>query len=439
MRNTLRSRTLAAAVVVALVFGVGFATSASSATKKVSKSNLKGTLTVLTKFADPLYAPYFQSVANAFQKANPGLKLNFQQVADQPYKDKIRVLATAGKLPDVYFSWAGDFAGKFVRAGMAADLTKDLKSAWGKSLAPAAVNAFQYSGKSFGVPIDLDAKVFVYNKKLFAQAGVTVPTSFDGLLATCDKLKAANIQPIAFGNQFGWPAIHYLTQLNAQNVPAKTLVADYDPKIGNFRDPGYVKALQEFLQINSHCLTPNANAIAHHGARADLTSGKAAMQYVEVVEFGAYSAQAAGADFASNWDFFPMPPIAGAKGDNHALTGAPDGFLVNSKTKNRAAAIAFLQFLTSKANAQQMTKQLGWLSPVAGSTTPSNSDAHLQKALATIQHASSMAIWLDTVTHAEVANAYLSGAQALLDGTKTPEQVMSDVQAAADRAKALVG
>ena len=436
MRKQTFTRAVAALGIAALTVGVAVSAPATAAPTAAKK--LTGTLTVLTKFADPAYAPYFQSVADAFQKANPGLKLDFQQVGDQPYKDKIRVLTTAKKLPDVYFSWAGDFAGKFVRAGLAADLTKELNSAWGKSLAPAAVSAFQYSGKKYGVPINLDAKVFVYNKKLFAQAGVKVPSTFANLLTACDKLKAAGIEPIAFGNQFGWPAIHYMTQLNAQNVPAATLNSDYDPKVGKFTHPGYVKALDQFMQINSHCLTQKSNGIAHGTARANLTAGKAAMQYVEIVEFPNYDSAKVGADFASVWDFFPMPPIAGAAGDQGALTGAPDGFMISSKTKNKAAAVAFLQFLTNKSNAQKMTADLGWLSPVAGSTTLDNSDDHLQKALTTIQSAKSMAIWLDTVTHADVANAYLAGVQGMLDGSKSSADVMNDVRAAAARAKTTV-
>ena len=53
-----------------------------------------------------------------------------------------------------------------------------------------------------------------------------------------------------------------------------------------------------------------------------------------------------------------------------------------------------------------------------------------------ISTASSMAIWLDTVTHIDVANAYLNGVQAMLDGTKTAADVVADVQAAAVTAKA---
>ena len=42
-----------------------------------------------------------------------------------------------------------------------------------------------------------------------------------------------------------------------------------------------------------------------------------------------------------------------------------------------------------------------------------------------IDKASQFAIWLDTVTNADVAGAYLSGVEGIIDGSQTPQQVMS--------------
>ena len=56
-----------------------------------SPTTKSGTLSIITKFADPKYAPYFVEMANAYDAANPGVKVDLQQVGDQPYKDKIRV------------------------------------------------------------------------------------------------------------------------------------------------------------------------------------------------------------------------------------------------------------------------------------------------------------------------------------------------------------
>jgi raffinose/stachyose/melibiose transport system substrate-binding protein len=397
----------------------------------------KGELTFLHKYPEPERAPYFQKVASDYEAAHPGVKINIQAAGDQPIKDKLRVLTSSHQLPDIYFSWPGDFTGKFVRAGLAADLTSAVKGTdWEKSMPPAAWDAYTQDGKIYGVPISLDAKVFAYNTAIFKKNGISVPKTLDDLMAACGKLKAAGVEPIAFGNQFGWPAIHYLTELNAKFVPQATLDKDYRPQTATWSDPGYVKALQTFQTLNKACLTKGANGIEHEAAQAQLLNGKAAMQYLEVVEFRNLTKKGgAPASFADNWSFFRMPDVPGAAGDPKALTGAPDGFLVNNQSQNKDTAIDFLKFLTNKENGQKIVSQAGFLSPVAGSLTPQNSYPQLQDALTLIQQTSHFAIWLDTAAHAKVASAYLSGAQALLDGSKTPEQVMSAVKQASDQAK----
>ena len=406
-----------------------------------SAAALEGNLTMVTKFADPKYAPYFEDVVAAYEAANPGVDITLEQVGDQPYKDKIRVLSASGDLPDIYFSWAGDFANKFVRAGLAADLTSEIApdTEWGSTFAPAALKAFEYDGKYYGVPINLDGKYMAYNKAVFEKAGVAVPTTFEELLTACDALKASGVTPIALGNQYGWPAIHYITQLNAVDVAPETLAADYNPATGAFTDPGYVAALTQFKDLVSRCATPDANGLSHEAAQANFLAGKAAMQFVESVEFPVFTADGgAPADIAENWSFFRLPSPSSAAGDTGSLTGAPDGFLVNAKSENQALALDFLKFFSSQENAAKMTKDIGWLSPVNGSATAENAFPQLTETLADMGTASQFAIWLDTVTQADVASAYLSGVEGMLSGSLTPEQVMEGVKAAAEKAKAAV-
>jgi len=369
--------------------------------------------------------------------ANPGVKINVQAESDQGVKDKLRVLAASKSLPDIYFSWAGDFTKKFVRGGLAKDLTTDVTGAWKDTFTPAALDAYTYDGKLYGVPITLDAKYMAYNKKLFSDNGVAVPTTLEELLTACDTFKAKGIEPIAFGNQYGWPAIHYLTQLNPYYVPGATMTKDYDPATGEFTDPGYQAALQAFMDINSHCLTPGSNGISHEAAQAQFLAGKAAMQYIEAVEFFALTEKGgAPAEFAANWDFFKLPAPASPAGDTGYLEGAPDGFLVNPSSQHLDIAMDFLKYLTSQDNAKKLVADLGWLSPVQGSATAENTFPQNVTVIEDIAKASNMAIWLDTVTQIDVANAYLNGIQGMLDGTKTPATVVADIQAAAVTAMA---
>ncbi|MBK8445908.1 MAG: extracellular solute-binding protein [Micropruina sp.] len=397
-----------------------------------------GSLTILTKFAAPEYAPYFEAVVKSYMAENPEVTIDLQQVGDQPYKDKIRVLSASKQLPDIYFSWAGDFANKFVRAGLAADLSAEIapSTSWGSTFAPAALEAFTTGGKQYGVPINLDAKYLVYSKAALAKAGITAPAAtLEDLLADCGKLKSAGYTPIAFGNQYGWPAIHYMTQLNAFNVPADTLAKDYNPASGEFTDPGYIKALEQFKQLLTACFNNGANGMSHEVAQANLTSGKAAMQYVELVEFGNFTAEKAPQAFADDWSFFRLPMATGSAGSPNALTGAPDGFMVNAGSENASVAVDFLKYMTNQTNAEKITKDIGWLSPVKGSATEANAFPQLIEALADVSKAESFAIWLDTVAHADVASAYLSGVEGIVSGSKTPEDVMASVKQAAAKAK----
>jgi raffinose/stachyose/melibiose transport system substrate-binding protein len=433
-----------AAVLTLSACGGGASDSSTSKGPDLSAPAKKsGTLTMVTKFADPQYAPYFEKVVADYEAANPKVKIKLEQVGDQPYKDKIRVLSTANDLPDIYFSWAGDFANKFIRAGLAADLTSVIgpDTEVGKTLAPAATKAFEYQGKNYGLPINLDGKYMTYSKAAFDKAGVSAPpTSLEELFSACEKLKAAGYTPIAFGNQFGWPAIHYITQLNAYNVPADTLAKDYAPETGEFTDDGYVKALQQFKDIIDRCSNKDANGLAHEAAQANFIGGKAAMQYIESLEFKVLTA-AGGApkEISDGWGFFRLPAASGSAGDTAALTGAPDGFLVNAKSQNAALAADFLKFFASQANAKKMVQDLGWLSPVSGSAAVEGTYPQLSETLADMGKASQFAIWLDTVTAADVAGAYLSGVEGMLGGNKTPEKVMEGVQKAAAKAKRQAG
>lgn len=393
----------------------------------------QGTVTMITKYGNAKYQPYFNSIVAGYEKANPGVKIDMQAVGDEAYKDKIKVLAASKQLPDIYFAWPGAFGQQFIDAGYAADLTPVLKdTAWGSSFAPAALSAFDSGNKNYGVPLTLDSKVWVYNKSAFDKAGVTVPKSFSDLLSDCGKLKAAGYTPAAFGNQDGWPAIQYLTQLNPKEVPAKTLAADYSGTDPQYTDPGYVKALQDFKALNAQCMTSGSNAISDESATASMLNGQAAMQYVESLSFGSFThAGGAPAGYDTSWDMFPMPPISGAAGDQETLAGAPDGLMVNAQSPNKGLAVDFLKYLTSQANGTKLLTQLGWLSPVQGTTAAAKTIPQQQKVADLISKAPSMAIWLDTVTPADVSQAYLAGVEGMLDGSKTPEEVMKSVQAAA--------
>jgi len=397
------------------------------------------TIGFLEKWPEPQYAPYFHKVVADYQQLHPNVTIDLQAVADQPYKDKIRVMTAAGALPDIFFAWPGDFATKFVRAGLAADLTKAFYgSDWHTRLGQGPVEAFTYRGRLYGIPMDVQAKFFTYNVAIFRHNGIVPPKTLPELFAACDKLKRNGVAPLGFGNTFGWPAIHYITTLNSVYVPQAVLQRDYTPETGEFTDSGYVQALATLKQLLDTCMVSptQANGVTNDAAIAEFQTGRTAFMYNNNYWFPYFTTSGgAPSTIVDNWNYFKFPSVPGARGDQAFLTGAPDGFMVSSRTKHMDVVIDFLQFFTSKSNAQLMTKMLGWGSPVIGSATAENTFPLLRQSIDDINQARGMAVWLDTATNALVAQAYLAGTEGLINGTKTPEQVMKSVQEAAQAAK----
>lgn len=403
----------------------------------LSEVEYEGTISIITRYAGDFEA-YFEQMAAQYEELHPGVTIDLQQESDQGYKDKIKTLTASQSLPDIYFTWAGDYAAQFYENGLVLDLTDVIApgTEWGDTFATSALDAYNDDGTYYGVPFALDAKFMVYNEAIFADAGLEVPGDHGALIEACRTLSDAGVTPMAFGNIDGWPALHYITQLNSYNVPAETLTADFDPETAAWDHPGYVESLEQFGEILTECTVTgrDANGSDYYTERDAFSRGEAAMFYVENLEFGATVPEGSQAA-EDGYGIFKLPVAEGAQGDTGALTGAPDGFLINSRSENPALAIDFMAFVTGTENAAELTAMTGIPSPVEGSLSDANSTEQLRESIDVLQSASSMSIWLDTVTVPEVADAWLSGVQGFISGDRSAADVMDAVQAASEAAK----
>ena len=393
----------------------------------------KTVVSFLHKFPEPENMAYFDAAVAEFEAANPTIDIVMEAVADEPYKDKIRVLMASDQVPDIYFSWSGEFGRKFAREGRTLDLTEALKGPeWQGRFAAASLEPFQFEGKQFGIPVNVDSKYMIYNKAIFEKHGLAVPTTFADFIALNDALLAAGEVPIAYGNQSPWAATHYIGDLFAKMVPDDVRQADYQllaPADQLYTHPGYVEALALYKSFGDKGYFNNgANAISHQQARGAFIAGRSAMVYLELVEFYMLADTPVA---EQGWGFFPLPPMEGAAGRNDLLTGAPDGFLISAKTEHPQEALAFLNFITSPEQAAKYVSTTGMTSAVIGSVTEETTTPETLAGLKALEDAAGMALWLDTDMDTASANVILAAGQGLLSGDETPEAVMEKVRAAA--------
>ncbi|MCY9110893.1 extracellular solute-binding protein [Bacillus atrophaeus] len=400
----------------------------SGCSSQSSSSDGKVTLKFFHRWPKEPERRYFEEVVKEFEKEHPDIHIQTEAVLNDSYKDKIKVMLGTSSPPDVFFSWSDEFAAKFIRGNKALDLSSYYKNdtKWSSQLVGTQIKPFTYEEKEYGVPWQMDAKSFFYNKDIFEKLNLKPPSTWEELIKVSKKLKANGYTPISFGTKAPWTISHYIGTLNQRMVDEKTRERDYDAKTGEFTDEGYVKALEKLKELMPY-FNEHVNSIDHEYARQQFKSGKSAIMYAETAEIKLVD--------PVNLGLFSFPDITGQKGSSNALTGAPEGFMISSKTKHPKEAMEFLQFLTSKKMGEKLVKDVGKYSAVQGTATEENSTATQREAVQQIIDADSMVSWFDMDVDVEIADVYLSSIQQMLGGDMTPAEVMKSVQKAAKQVR----
>lgn len=404
----------------------------TSAAATEVKSDEVVNIEIFTRFADGASKTYFDEVAASFNEANPNIKVTVTSADNQTYKTEIGTRLASDSAPDIYFAWSGVYAKNFVDGGKALDLSSYLSADtdWSGKIMATQFGPFTFNNGVYGVPIIMDGKAFYYNEDIFKELGLAVPENWDDFMSVLNVLKDSKYIPISLGNIDDWATGHYMTTLNQRVVPADVLAKDYALEgDANFTDPTYVQALGYLQQLVPY-FTPECNSVTYDQGINDFLSGKAAIYYeqfnqVQYIEPATF-----------NWSWFDFPDIAGAAGDQNALTGAPQGFMVSATTKHPAEAVAFLKYLTSVDMAAKMVKETSMISTVDGAINSDTASPKLVAIAESIKSASSINLWLDNATNSEVVAVYLQGIQAMVGGAMTPEEVMTAVQQKAAEVKA---
>lgn len=392
-------------------------------------------ITFMHRFPDEPYNTFINTKLAEYEQMHPDIKFNIISAQNQEYKEKIKIVVGSEDTPDIFFSWVGDFTERFIREDLILDLTPYLEAdpEWKDSFIESQLEQYvNADGMQYGIPFRLDCKLFFYNKAIFDEHNLTVPTTWDEFINVCETLKAAGITPISFGNQEPWSASHYIGTLNQICVPDEVREKDYNPKTGEFTDPGYVEALQYYQQILQYT-NDNPNGVKPDMGRTNFIMEQSAMYYAELIEIPYIKADNAEMEFG----MFNFPKIEGAKGNQDILTGVPEGFVVSSKTKYPDECVEFLKWFLGKEVGTQMCQEIGWFNAAKG-TTEGLTDQALLDGYNAVMEAKAMSAWLDNALYSTVCDEYLTSVSALTGGDITPEQAMENIQAKAKETQTLV-
>jgi N,N'-diacetylchitobiose transport system substrate-binding protein len=150
--------------------------------------------------------PFFDEVSAAFARQT-GAALDVQFVPWAGAKDKFTTSIAGGTTPDVAevgTTWTPEFA----TTGALVDLTSRVQDAGlSDGLVEGLVEAGTVDGALYGMPWYAGVRSIIYRTDVFAEVGVTPPTTWDELVAVGRQIKAARPDlipfPIAGDNEYG--------------------------------------------------------------------------------------------------------------------------------------------------------------------------------------------------------------------------------------------
>ena len=286
-------------------------------------------------------ATAIKALAKQFNATHPNITVTAQFYGNTDYAlQKVLAAIAGGKPPDIsylYGSWAANIATNPTTV----DLTQYVKSpSWNWSdIWPAARNVATVNGKVIAIPALIDNLALVYNKRLFAQAGISPPnanwtwTDFENAA-----IKLTNPAK----KQFGWAYIadggeDTVWRFWAMLWQAGGSILTSDGKKAAFDSPAGVKALTMIQTLVNHKSIYLDNGSDNYPGV--FTSGHIAMLWTGPWDLSQI-----------NTGQQPYGVTILPRDLNHQTISGPDNWVVfNNGSARVNASVEFLKWLTSPA------------------------------------------------------------------------------------------
>ncbi len=131
--------------------------------------------------------PFFDAYVEEWN-ATHDLKVERQEFPWAQYTGEILTTGIAtGEAPDVFFISPGDWR-RYAEGGLALPLNDYFPEYLKEDLLPASLAAVTLNDNIYSVPFEMEPVALWYNKAIFEEAGLEVPTTWDELVAAAEAL-----------------------------------------------------------------------------------------------------------------------------------------------------------------------------------------------------------------------------------------------------------
>ena len=300
---------------------------------------LSGTLRIISDMSNPAPRAIIEGLAAEFDAMHDGLTVELEVVDREAWKSQIRNALSANP-PDVVNWYAANRMGPYVNAGLFEDIS-DMYANGDLPGLDAVKGAMTMDGKQWGVPYSFYQWGIYYREDIFNELGLEEPTTFEQEMANCQAILDTGRKCYSIGSKFLWTAGGWFDYLNMRTNGfdfhmelATGQVAWTDDRVREtFANWRKLIDMGAFIEDHQTYSWQEALPFVVNGEATAYLIGNFAVPHLR--EAGLSDDQI---------DFYQFPKIADVPMGEDAPT---DTFHIASGAQNKAAARAFLQFVTS--------------------------------------------------------------------------------------------
>jgi multiple sugar transport system substrate-binding protein len=389
---------------------------------EAAPAELSGEVTFWSAYntVSPETSTLVEEIIPAFNQQYPNVTVTHLALPYEELRQKLLTSIAGGLSPDLVRAdiiWVPEFAelGALAKVDELIPDFENYKTRFYEG--PLATNF--YNGNYYGLPLDTNTRILIYNQALFDEAGITAaPTTVEEFVAACDKIKALN-RPETYCYAEGGTDAWNLAPWIWINGGALTDDA-YTTATGFLNGEATVQTANMLRDwLNNGLLSPSILGGGLATSEA-IANGQAA-----IIVDGPWMPPIFAEQFP---DFqYGMAPMPAGAGGSSSVVGGEDIVLFEA-SENKEAALAFMQFMLEEEAQLAMGKvgQMPVLKSLSGNPELPDHYAPFQTQLETARPRTPSPEW--TKIGEAISNAF----QFILRGEQEPQAALDEAAATVD-------
>ena len=353
----MKNKKLMSILLVSAILGTTLGTTAVSAADETSVS--LWTWSPITRTAEKMI--------DAFEKANPDITIDYTNYNYNPeYLQALSAASASDNLADIVGLQPGSLTQTY--SDYLIDLSDYAKAEWGDDWTSVYDNVTQSQlqlGNKDGddghyiLPIETQDIYVEYDKTLFEQLGLKVPTTYDELVEVSKTLRDNGYAPLFFGGADGWQHVNLLLMCTSQI--SDTLFDECQNGEKAWTCDEMKQAMTNYKKLFDDGVMQDGSlsSTSYSDGTTLFLAGQAGMMLLGSWWAQEYTSEDV-SDAVANWDYdyFYLPALEEGLSDSKAIGGVDFGYGITKNCENPDLAWKALVSFATGEGAQEIANDM---------------------------------------------------------------------------------